>query len=77
MKDEVKRDLYYQIKAVLSSISKFGEADFLRNLRESKLKIPRKDCSELKDNEIEELITNIIRTNLHPAQSQVSREQRR
>ena len=66
LKDEVSRHVYFQIKAVLCSISKFGEKRFLRKLRGSKVKIVRKDCAELEDDKIEDLIRKVINTNLDP-----------
>ena len=64
LKEEVNQHLYFQIKAVLSTISKFGEKRFLKKFRCSEIKVPRKNCSELKNEEVEDLISNVITTNM-------------
>ena len=47
-------------------INQFGEKRFLRNLRTSKLKIPKKDCTDLKNEEVDELVENLMNLNNHP-----------
>ena len=64
LKEAVAQNLYFQIKAVLSTISNFGEKRFLRKFRCSEVKVPTKDCSKLKDEEVEDLISNVLTTNL-------------
>ena len=56
---------YYMTKAVLNDIRKFGKNKFLELFQESKVAIPKKNCTELKDEEIEKLIQNLIATNLN------------
>ena len=65
LSNQVKQSRYYKIKAILGDIADFGEERFMKMFKESKLKIPRKDCSEVEDDALEAMINDVINANLH------------
>ena len=65
LKRAVNLSTYFKIKAVLIEIDQFGKSRFLKFLCESKLNIPTRDCSNVEDEDLDELIVNVIKNNLH------------
>ena len=59
------RRRYYKIKSAIEEIIEFGASKFFKLLSESELKIPVKDCSEVEESELNNLLRDVVDTNLH------------
>ena len=51
---------YYKTKAILSDVNKFGRERFFKLLRESKIQIPERDCSNIKVEELDKLLSEVL-----------------
>ena len=65
LEESMNRPLYYKVRALLNDISQIGERRFLKMLRDTRLRIPVKDCSRVSVEEIETLLLNVMTSNLH------------
>ena len=65
LKIVVSQSRYYKIKAVLSEITAFGKRRFLKLFSESKVVILKRDCQNIKDEDIEALLKDVMNKNLH------------
>ena len=65
LKLAVSQSRYYKMKAVLSEITAFGKRRFLKLFSESKVVIPKRDCQNIKDEDIETLLKDVMNMNLH------------
>ena len=66
LETQIKRSRFFKVKAVLDDIYEFGGENFLKLLKESKIKIPNKSCVEVKEEELDTMIAEVITVNLHP-----------
>ena len=62
----MRESRFFKTKVVLNEIRNFGTKKFLKLFQDSKVIIPTRNCTELKDEEIEKLIIEVIKKNLHP-----------
>jgi len=66
LESQYSRSRYFKIKSVMEDVSEFGKARFLQLLANYKLMIPVKDCAEVKDEELDEMLMEVVTRNIHP-----------
>ena len=63
MKKSGELSRHYKIKAVLTDIKNFGKTRFFRLFREGKIAIPVRDCSKVKDEDLDNMLDEVLRVN--------------
>ena len=65
LEGKLPNSMYYPVKAVITEIMEIGVKKFISNFRNIKVVIPPRDGMTIKDDEIDTLLDEVLRINLH------------